>query len=485
MTDTSSLHEVVFRSQDQEVSRPIASIHGTLPPELQGTLMRVGPGLQQLGPDLLNWYDGLGHVSTVGFHGGKAFLRSRHVRSKLFEASTHAKRQVRRGVFTNLPGRWSNLLNVKIGNPVAHDVYSWGDRIWATGDDAHWALDPHTLETVGHTRWEAPRGESLCLMPRIDAAREVLVAYTQRPGLTGPDELTWLELDDGLNVVHRTRHRLLGKGAFVHDLAVTPRYYLVIESSLRMHLPTLLGGKTTVYDSFRWPANGRSTLWLVPRDGQSAAIPVPLPEGLPAAFHLANAFEEAGEGGDHVVADLVAETGPVDFATARPAELQRKAPFAGHPPIQSRLWRCRVDPRARTLHAQPVADLQVEQPDGPPARYGQPTRFAYARTPIRDEPEILHWHGLARLDAHTGQVALWDAGPERFCGPPVFTPRPGGQAEDDGWVLTWVLDAGRQMGQVVVLDARDVTAGPLATLDLDLFVGLPSHATFTQDFVAA
>jgi all-trans-8'-apo-beta-carotenal 15,15'-oxygenase len=481
MTSPSALHEAVFRSQEQEVSRPIDTIVGTLPHELQGTLMRVGPGLQHLGPDLLSWYDGLGHVSTVGLHGGKAFLRSRHVRSKLFEASVQAGRQIRRGVFTNLPGRWRNLMNLRIGNPAAHDVYAWGGKIWATGDDAHYAMDPHTLETLGHTRWQAPGGEALCLMPRIDPEREVLVAYTQRQGLTSPDELTWLELDEDLNVVHRVRHRLHGKGAFVHDLAVTPKYYLVIESSGRLSLPTLLGGRTTVYDSFQWPAGGRCTLWLVPRDGQTQPVGVPMPEGLPAAFHLANAFEEGGQ----VLADLVAETGPVDFSTARPAELRARAPRPPGPPVHSRLWRCTVDPKAGTMTARMVADLQVEQPDGPPARYGQPTRYAYARTPGGDEPEILHWHGLARLDLQTGQTALWHAGPERFCGPPVFTPRPGGQAEDDGWVLAWVLDAARGLSQVVVLDARDIAAGPLATLELAMYVGLPSHATFTQDFVAA
>ena len=45
-------------------------------------------------------------------------------------------------------------------------------------------------------------------------------------------------------------------------------------------------------------------------------------------------------------------------------------------------------------------------------------------------------------------------------------PRPNATAEDDGWVVVTVYDGATQKTDVVILDAQDVAAGPLATIHL-------------------
>ena len=52
----------------------------------------------------------------------------------------------------------------------------------------------------------------------------------------------------------------------------------------------------------------------------------------------------------------------------------------------------------------------------------------------------------------------------RVVSEPVFVPRPGNAAshtEDDGWVLTLEYDPACDASNVTVLDARDLSAGPL------------------------
>src|SRR4051794_8913169 len=153
-----SPYEVVFRSQPEEFSFTVDKITGSLPRALRGTFLRNGPGLQQIGPDPLNYYDGLAMISGIGFQDGRAYLRSRHVRTCLYEEETRAGRQRRRRILTNLPGWRSNVGRIAFGDPAAHAVYAWGGRIFATGDQGHWALDARTFDTLGVERWGAGKG---------------------------------------------------------------------------------------------------------------------------------------------------------------------------------------------------------------------------------------------------------------------------------------------------------------------------------------
>lgn len=51
-------------------------------------------------------------------------------------------------------------------------------------------------------------------------------------------------------------------------------------------------------------------------------------------------------------------------------------------------------------------------------------------------------------------------------------------AEDDGWVLAYVHDAGRDACDVIVLDAQDFAAPPLATVHLPVRVPVGFHGNW-------
>jgi carotenoid cleavage dioxygenase-like enzyme len=61
-----------------------------------------------------------------------------------------------------------------------------------------------------------------------------------------------------------------------------------------------------------------------------------------------------------------------------------------------------------------------------------------------------------KLDVETGQVLIWRA---EGCHPgePVFVPAPDGAAEDEGAVLSVVLDVGNGASFLLVLDASTFT----------------------------
>jgi carotenoid cleavage dioxygenase len=60
----------------------------------------------------------------------------------------------------------------------------------------------------------------------------------------------------------------------------------------------------------------------------------------------------------------------------------------------------------------------------------------------------------------------------------VFVPRDVDADEGDGWLLAFVHDAGRDAADVVVLDAEDFTAPPVATVHLPVRVPFGFHGNW-------
>ena len=85
---------------------------------------------------------------------------------------------------------------------------------------------------------------------------------------------------------------------------------------------------------------------------------------------------------------------------------------------------------------------------------------------------------IVKYDETDGSRTSWTTGPHGHVGESVFAPDPDGTAEDDGWLLNIVYDDQQDSSDLVVLDARDVAAGPVATVRLPRRVPFGFHANW-------
>jgi carotenoid cleavage dioxygenase-like enzyme len=108
------------------------------------------------------------------------------------------------------------------------------------------------------------------------------------------------------------------------------------------------------------------------------------------------------------------------------------------------------------------------------ARLGRPTRFAYSPR-IAEQPELL-FDGFVKYDTDTGAGTTHTYGDDRFGGETVFAPRVGATAEDDGYVLTFVTEAGTGASEAIVVDAQRVEDGPVARIQIPQRVPIGYHA---------
>jgi carotenoid cleavage dioxygenase len=88
-------------------------------------------------------------------------------------------------------------------------------------------------------------------------------------------------------------------------------------------------------------------------------------------------------------------------------------------------------------------------------------------------------------DLETGGRSVFDHGPGRAAGEPVFVARPDGVEEDDGWLITFVHDLAAGSAEFVVLDAQDFERGYVARVPLPQRVPFGFHGNWVSDRAVA
>jgi all-trans-8'-apo-beta-carotenal 15,15'-oxygenase len=466
--------EVVRRGQPESFAQEVTEIEGELPAKLDGVLLRNGAGTMTLGDDPLAFLDGHGMIGALEIAGGKAFLRTVHPETPLRKEELAAGRMTKRRIFTNLPGWWKNAFNLAFGNPVNHDSYVWNGKLVSSDFGDHYALSLPGLGFEGRVRWDAvaEKGEYVAPMPRDDAATKTLVAYAQRRSASG-DSLAFVEVDEKFGKVARTSSITLG--GFVHDCAFSERYYVAFQNAAKPKpLPALLGTKP-IWWTFDWRDEG-PTLILVPRGRDGEAKAIPLDTSLRTLFHILNAYDD----GDEVVIDAAGYDGVVHFDFIMPAADGRPS----RPAPKNRIVRIRVDPSAGTATVTPFDGASGEAPEVAPSVHGKRYRHAWFAALPSARAEEPYAYVLSRrighLDVETGALSYWDAGEGHQLSPPAFAPDTTADDPEAGWVLAWDIDLEKETTDVVVLDAQNVPAGPVARLRLGIYLPAVSHARFAQ-----
>lgn len=83
-----------------------------------------------------------------------------------------------------------------------------------------------------------------------------------------------------------------------------------------------------------------------------------------------------------------------------------------------------------------------------------------------------------KQDLLTGTSAVHAVGTGRMAGEAVFVPASAEAGEDEGWLLAPVHDRATDRSDVIVLDARDVTAPPVATVHLPVRIPFGFHGSW-------
>jgi all-trans-8'-apo-beta-carotenal 15,15'-oxygenase len=438
----------------------VEQIDGTIPGELTGTLYRNGPGRWQdhTGRPLHHLFDGDGMLSAFEIDSEGVRYRNRYVRTRHFQGRTGVTH-----MGTAAPGGWRanigrfppNLANTNVVEHAGHLYALW------EGGPPH-EIDPDTLETLGmrrfggELRWQGSFSAHPSFCPSSGAMFNFGVELVPRPHLR-----TYRADRDGR--LRHFRSTPLPYPAMVHDFALTERYLVFLVSPILPDATAVALGRAPVGDTLRYRPEKGSTFILIPRDGGKIRR---VEHEAVLQFHLSNAFDDRGD----VLVDAI--TYADGHLIQRIARFQTSV-LDDAPSVFTRF---RITAAGRVL-SEPLSDHCCEFPRHHPAYEGRPHRFAYFNTRKRLRA---FYDSVTKLDlADQRELCYTAAEPgNSFC-EPVFVPRPGGIAEDDGWLLTVEFQAVQQTSRLVILDAADPTTGPVATAQLTSHTPQSFHGSFS------
>lgn len=465
-----------YESQPEEFSYWVEDIEGEIPTELTGTVFRNGPGLTDInGYRLRHPFDGDGAINSVAFRDGKAFYQNKFVRTKGYLAEQASGKPEYRGVFgTQKPGGWlANAFDLRLKNIANTHVVYWGDRLLALWEAAEpHRLDPHTLETIGIDYLDGllKSGDPFAAHPKFDPdceGEERMVNFSVKTGLSSTISLFEFSPDGSLARQHK--HSVAGF-AFMHDFAITPNYCIFVQNPVSFNPIPFVAGFKGAAECIQFNPKEPTKVVVIPRGGEGE---VRFYDTEPCfVFHHANAFEQDGK----LILDSICYD---NFPSIDDAEDYSKVDF-DHVPA-SNLWRFTIDLATKAVGVDVLIERACEFPAMNPKNVGRDYRYLYLGAAHGDRGNA-PLQALIKRDMQTGEEQFWSAAPRGFSGEPLFVARPGGQQEDEGWVLLWLYNAERDRTELAIFNAQDITTGPIAKLNLKHRVPYGLHGSFTANY---
>jgi len=449
-----------------------APIEGALPPALVGSTLYRNGGVA--GSDWTHLFDGDGMIRSLRFESSERVqYRSRFVRTSRREAIERGERppvvgfgSLRRGLRPWSPrqlfeaANTSNTSLVRVG----------GELLSLIESGAPYAIDGETLETLGQRTYDGrlgpmrPLGAHPHRCPRTGEVFNFAMRYGRRNSVR---VFRQHAAPGGGSALEKLSDVTLPFAVLNHDFALTERHFVFCLGSLRLPLRRawkLPLGLSSIADAVDWSGKPAGVILLIGRDGSKPRFIEVEPFN---AFHLGGAWEQ----GDEVVVHMHRTYDAVWFDRQlrdhRHSRFDR--PFAT-------AHRLRVDTRTGRSAFEEVSDLSTEFPMADPRRYSRPLTSLFAALTPRGRTGLQT--AVGRLDLERGEWDLHDFGEGRVVTEPAFAPDPEDAAEGAGWLLFTVYDPASRHGELVVLDARRPSAGPVCRAKLGVNVGFTFHGLF-------
>ncbi len=424
---------------------PPLPVDGVLPPDLQGTLVRIGPSDPAPG-------EPAGALHGIELRDGAALACVTAPSSADANVFWHAGKVLALAE-SGLPQQFSRTLE--------REQFEGG----------------LTVPIASHVHRDAATGGRILF--GVESATETTAPYL-RIG-------EW----DASGALSRRMEVQLERATWQHDIGVTARRVVFIESPTEFSetlaerpgedagapAPTPAPAGPAV--PFRWTTGSPCWVGVVDREGDGSGV-----RWIRADPCLVTHVLHAHDDGDAVVLHVcryeVPEEGqPVDLGVSvlGAAGIGMSLIGRGLPVLER--WRIEGESLQRTQ----IDDRMVEYPTSDPETEGGPFRYGYGVevAPTVDsglEREVDHL-GLLRFDLARDEVVAWSPGQYRTASEPLFVRAADGRADDEGWLLSVVHDATRDASDIYVLDASSFgRRGPQAVIHLPSALPFRSHGTW-------
>jgi carotenoid cleavage dioxygenase-like enzyme len=460
---------------DQEIQVDELPIEGMVPSWLSGTLIFNGPGKFEVGDQKYgHWFDGLAMLRRFTFSNSKVSYANRFLQSRGFKAAMdtggigfeHFGTNTRPSLFQRLGLLFSSK---QFPNNTNINLMKHGSRHLAlTETPTTIEFHPRTLATHGEFEFGGRIPATITTAhPHLDYENKTTFNITQKFSLRSSYNI--YSLQHGTNQRNLLASVPVSTPSYMHSFGMTEKFIILTEFPLVVHPLKFLWGGRPFIENYQWRPE-RGTRFLVFRKSNGRSVGIYETEPF-FTFHHINAFEQD----DSIIMDISAYPEPTIINELYLDHL-REDKRRHIPTLEFR--RYRIPPSGSTATYEVIFDGPFELPGINYAR-GNAIEYRYAYALGLNEAGAFDFvNQLVKVNVENGDVKIWY---EEGCypGEPVFVPAPNAQNEDDGLILSVVLDTNCEKSFLLILDASSF--GQLAKAVAHHPIPFGFHGQFFED----
>jgi len=427
---------------------------GEIPAALNGMFVRTGPNPQFAPLGAYHPFDGDGMLHAVFLEDGAARYRNRWIESKGLLAERERGRACFGGMsnFT-LPADDVMAEAGMLKNTANTATVRHAGRYFSLMEAALPTEFDTDLRTLGEWDFGGRLDGPFTAHPKVDPVTGDMIFFGY--SATAPF-LRYHEVDAGGTLVH-SADLDLPASVMMHDFVITEHYAIFLDAPAVFDLDALLTGGSPL----SWKPENGTRIGVMPRRGAASDIRWFDTDNC-YVVHFSNAWDDG---------DTIEVRAPrmEDMPGGFEAE-----PGAAREPMP---WRWTLDLASGAVKHEQTDDVPGEFPRVNEALTGQRNRYGYDCT-ARGWEFNFDFNGVVKYDYDNDRSSVHTYGPTEVSGEHVFAADPNGAAEDDGWLMSFVTDRATETSELVILDARDVEAEPVARVQMKARVPIGFHANW-------
>ncbi len=440
-------------------------ISGAIPADIDGIYIRntENPVHQALGR--YHPFDGDGMLHQVSFSGGQASYRNRFIRTRGFEAEQEAGQSLWGGLadgpgVSTRPGFGAHgrLKDASSTDVIVHRSQAL-TTFYQCGEA--YALDAETLEQEGIAPWVPLDGISA--HPKVDLETGELLFFNYSKhapfmhyGVVSPAG----------KLVHYVPVPLPGP-RLPHDMAFTKNWSILCDFPLFWD-PELL--KRDIHVVRQYPLPSRFA--LIPRHGTPDQIR--WFEAAPTyVLHFLNAWED----GDEVIMDGYFQHNPMPAPIENADGYGHLMAYVDQQSFRPTLHRWRFNLATGKTSEEALDDRILEFGTINQRMSCHPYRYAYSTS---TKPGWFLFNGIVKHDLQTGESWTLNLPDGVYASETPFAPRINATSEDDGYLVSFLINENAGTSECVLIDAKDIEAGTICRLALPHKISSGTHAHWVE-----
>jgi len=492
--------ERMFEANKEFENDAVGTIEGEIPEWLNGTLVRTGPGKWDLDENfsLNHLLDGCAMMVRFDFDQKTKTVRSR---SRYLKSMAYQKMcQLKRPVFTEFgtpaftdttKSVFSRMINKVVPSDLTDNdlsnIYKINDEVFVTTESCNiWRIDPNSLDSLDKVNLDKRPGISISCSHPIYSEEDKCVYNVGSTFLTGmkyhvmkiptdlPKAKNQVTSFDGSSIICSFGSSYKGSLAYNHSFAITKNYIIVIEQSLLVNglkLATCTPKGKSLEECLEWSPDQPTYFHVINKSTNSLLKHKFQTKGF-FFFHTINAYEVD----DQIVLDIL-NYDDISLLDALRMYKLRKGVYESTSkskptryvlPVSDikqmkvsenlvKIENCQSTAMSNgknviELTGQLIGNVGFEMPTINPKYIGKEYNFIYGTGFLE---KGFFENAIGKLDIRNNTAIVYKNSETTYPGEGVFVARPDAQAEDEGVVLTMVLERNFDKNPyLAVLDAQ-------------------------------